>query len=199
MAVEARFGRELSIMPVQPVSPAILRRHRDTPAGPLESIKAFPCIEGRLLRITYALCGKIERVRLPLAQRTGRTDGLWQHTCFEAFVGRKGTVAYYEFNFSPAGQWAVYSFRNYRDAAPVQNHNLEPRIAVRRQANILELNADVRLDRLPAIRAGTSLRLGLSAVIEDTEGRLSYWALKHPPGKPDFHYPENFILHFKRP
>jgi hypothetical protein len=38
------------------------------------------------------------------------------------------------------------------------------------------------------------LRLGLSAVIEDIDGRLSYWALKHPPGKPDFHHPDSFAL-----
>ena len=28
-------------------------------------------------------------------------------------------------------------------------------------------------------------RLGLSAVIEETNGRKSYWALAHPPGKPE--------------
>jgi hypothetical protein len=38
------------------------------------------------------------------------------------------------------------------------------------------------------------LRLGLSAVIEDDNGSLSYWALKHPSGKPDFHHPDAFAL-----
>jgi hypothetical protein len=36
--------------------------------------------------------------------------------------------------------------------------------------------------------------LGLTAVVEEENGRLSYWALKHPPGKPDFHSPEGFVL-----
>ena len=31
-------------------------------------------------------------------------------------------------------------------------------------------------------------RLGLSAVIEETAGRKSYWALAHPGGRPDFHH-----------
>ena len=35
---------------------------------------------------------------------------------------------------------------------------------------------------------------GLSAVIEDPNGVLSYWALRHPPGKPDFHHPDTFAL-----
>ena len=31
--------------------------------------------------------------------------------------------------------------------------------------------------------------LGLSAVIETDDGRLSYWALAHPRAQPDFHHP----------
>ncbi len=31
-------------------------------------------------------------------------------------------------------------------------------------------------------------KLALSAVIEETDGTKSYWALAHPPGKPDFHH-----------
>lgn len=185
-------------MPVQPVSPAILRRHRDTPVSAVEGVKAFPRMEGRVLTVTYVLSGNIDRLRVPPARGAGRADGLWRHTCFEAFIAMQGTAAYYEFNFSPSGQWAAYSFRSYRDGAPIQNNNLDPGIAVRREANTLELKADIRLDHLPAVRERASLRLGLSAVIEDREGRLSYWALNHPPGKPDFHYPENFTLHFNR-
>ncbi|MBI3061386.1 MAG: hypothetical protein HYY83_05345 [Deltaproteobacteria bacterium] len=26
------------------------------------------------------------------------------------------------------------------------------------------------------------------------DGTISYWALKHPPGKPDFHHPDAFAL-----
>ena len=33
-------------------------------------------------------------------------------------------------------------------------------------------------------------RIGLSAVIETTDGALSYWALAHPAEKPDFHHPD---------
>lgn len=36
--------------------------------------------------------------------------------------------------------------------------------------------------------------IGLSAVIEDVDGNISYWAFHHPPGKPDFHHPESFAL-----
>ena len=35
-------------------------------------------------------------------------------------------------------------------------------------------------------------RLGLSAVIEETNGDTSYWALAHPAGKADFHHADCF-------
>ena len=37
-------------------------------------------------------------------------------------------------------------------------------------------------------------QLGVSAVIEETNGRKSYWALAHPPGKADFHHDDGFVL-----
>ena len=37
-------------------------------------------------------------------------------------------------------------------------------------------------------------RLGLSTVIEDGDGGISYWALAHPSAKPDFHHPDSFVL-----
>jgi hypothetical protein len=48
------------------------------------------------------------------------------------------------------------------------------------------------LDRLSALPHKATWRLGLSAVIEDSSGAKSYWALAHPPGKPDFHHPDCF-------
>jgi hypothetical protein len=37
-------------------------------------------------------------------------------------------------------------------------------------------------------------RLGLAAVIEGMDGQKSYWSLAHPPGKPDFHRAESFVV-----
>jgi hypothetical protein len=51
---------------------------------------------------------------------------------------------------------------------------------------------------LPAGVVQASHRLALSAVIEETDGRKSYWALAHPPGTPDFHHPDCFTLELPR-
>jgi hypothetical protein len=34
----------------------------------------------------------------------------------------------------------------------------------------------------------------LSAVVEDRARVLSYWALKHPAEKPDFHHPDGRVI-----
>jgi hypothetical protein len=54
------------------------------------------------------------------------------------------------------------------------------------------LQATVELRSLLALSRQSPWRVGLSAVIEDTSGRKSYWALAHPPGKPDFHHEDCF-------
>jgi hypothetical protein len=131
------------------------------------------------------------RIPTPLPPRAG--DRLWQHTCFEIFIARR-MPSYHELNFSPSREWAAYAFSDYRNGAPLAGDSLDPHIAVCISANRLELEATVRLQRLsPPLVAG-KLSFGLSAVIEDAEGRLSYWALRHPPGKPDFHHPQAFAL-----
>ena len=170
-------------MATQLESPVILRSHPNTPFSAVEGIRAYPRIEGRVLAVTYVLDGNIDRLRVPPARAPRRADRLWQHTCFEAFVATKASAAYYELNFSPSGEWGAYRFRSYRDAIPFENHHLEPRIALRRQANRWELSADIRLDQLPDLPERGSFRLGVSAVIEDTAGRLSYWALRACAGR----------------
>ena len=151
------------------------------------------------LALSYFLKGDITRLRIPPARNPRRGDGLWQHTCFEVFISEKGQQSYWEFNFSPSGEWAAYAFKSYRDGGPIEDDGLHPEIVVRSAANIFELEARVRLDRFLAITPQMPLRLGLSAAIEETDGTLFHWALKHPPGKPDFHHPDSFALELALP
>ena len=155
--------------------------------------------DANMLRITYQVNGDIDKLKIPANSCPRRTDRLWEHTCFEAFIRADSDASYYEFNFSPSGEWAAYSFRSYRDGEPLQDESCSPEIVVRRAADRIELDAVVRLNRLPAIRLGSLLRIGLSAVIEANDGTLSYWALKHPAAKPDFHHPDSFALELPFP
>jgi hypothetical protein len=150
------------------------------------------------LQIAFRLDGDISRIRVPSPGVPRISTELWRHTCFEAFIAVEGQPAYYELNFAPSGEWAVYAFCSYRNGGPLANELMHPYIAVRCTASRLELDVRVRLDRLSAIYPRASLRLGLSAVIESSDG-LSYWALRHRAAKPDFHDADGFALLLEPP
>jgi hypothetical protein len=142
----------------------------------------------------YILLGEMPGIRVPSTQSPGRADGLWKHTCFEAFLAVTGTHGYYELNFSPSRQWALYRFNSYRERMSPTDVTVAPELNVRPFDDRLELDAVVRLSELTALESGRTLKLALTAVVEDNSGTLSYWALKHAPGKPDFHHPDGFVL-----
>ncbi len=174
---------------------AVLHCHPDTPCTVVESITAeIRWDQGGLLTVTYALNGVVDQLRIPSDPSRRDVTDLWEHTCFELFIGAKNDAEYYEFNFSPSGEWAAYEFRNYRDGGLLRADGLDVRIGVQRRAETLDLTAVIGLNGLAGIRPDVYLSLGLSAVIEALDGSLSYWALKHPPGKPDFHDAGNFTL-----
>ena len=172
--------------------------HPETPSGAVREISASIRIErGGILAVTYVLRGVLGQVRIGSAASAG--EALWQHTCFELFVGATNDAEYYEFNFSPTGAWALYGFRDYRDGAPMHVEHLQPKIAVRRDAEELRLGADIALDGLPDVHGGVQLSVGIAAVIEGVDGTFSYWAIKHPPGRPDFHHADNFAVQIEVP
>jgi hypothetical protein len=144
------------------------------------------------LVLRYFVTGRIGDLRLPPATAAARTDELWRHTCFEAFVRISASPAYYEFNFAPSTQWAAYRFSSYRNGMSIASDIDAPRIEAQSRLDCYTLQASMDLDRMPGLRRDTVWRLGLSAVIEDASGRHSYWALAHPPGKADFHHSDCF-------
>lgn len=142
------------------------------------------------LALRYVVHGDIARLVVPGWISRSRADELWKTTCLEAFVA-DGKGGYHEFNLSPSGQWAAYGFTGYREGmtphAGVELRDLERSV----EDDRLILSAVLDLDRL-GLPAGDAWRIGLSAVIEETDGAKSYWALAHAPGKPDFHHPDAF-------
>ncbi|NVO15764.1 MAG: DOMON-like domain-containing protein [Rhodoplanes sp.] len=170
-----------------------LRRHPDSPnaAATDVTVEVARPAAGRLL-LTWIVTGAITAIRIPPPETPARADELWRHTCFEAFVRAPPGSAYYEFNFSPSTCWAAYRFDFYRSGMRVADEIGAPLIEAQSRADGWVLQAALELDRLSALPCDAPLHLGLSAVIEDTNGRLSYWALAHPPGKPDFHHADGF-------
>ena len=176
--------------------PLTLVCHPQTPAQAIRGIDVVVSwTASGSLRLAFALETDLSRLRIPEPRVSRRADGLWRHTCFEVFVMAGQGPGYREFNFSPSSEWTAYAFHGYREEAEL-GIELDPGIGVRRTGTRLELDTELHRDFLPP---GRSLRLGLSAVIEDADGVLSYWALQHPPGKPDFHHTDAFALQRVQP
>jgi hypothetical protein len=155
------------------------------PSLAVNAVQASLERRGSGLGVRYVLEGKLEELRLS----PPRGAELWQHTCFEIFIAAQGMQGYCEFNFSPGGDWAAYSFARYREGVRLHDQALDPQVASHTQGNRLELEALVPLGHLSI---SGDLSVGLSAVVETREGELAYWALRHPPGPPDFHHPDCF-------
>jgi len=178
-------------------------------------VRALSADIGRMpdgaLSLAFALEGSIAQLKIPERRPGVRRDELWKHTCFEAFIALDGEPGYFEMNLSPSGDWAVYRFTGYRAGMEPSDAFGTPQVAVRANGDRLQLEARFpagivaplaqeardRSDRqgvtgaLPELDAA---RVVLASVIEAGDGTLSYWALRHPPGKPDFHHPDGFVL-----
>jgi hypothetical protein len=168
------------------------------PDFPSNAVRAITVDAGRKsggeLVLRFQVEGDLDAVIWPgFDGSEERADELWRHSCFEAFVGFGGEPGYYEFNYTTSMQWAAYRFDDYRvgmnetDVALTRGHAdiasgfSEKHFVVRELADPREWH------------------LGLSAVIEEKDGTKSYWALKHAPGKPDFHNRDCFIARLPAP
>lgn len=168
-------------------APLPLVPHPDTPCAALSGVSALARREGASrLRLEYRLAGDMAAIRVPASTAPRRAGDLWQHTCLEAFVGAEDVGAYAEVNLAPSGEWAAWCFDDYR-AGRRDVAMPEPRLDILAGARSLELRAEVDLASLPWLAGADRWRVGLTAVVEARDGSLSYWALAHPPGKPDFH------------
>ena len=171
-----------------------LKLHPDSHRAAVAQIDVAVTRARGQLTLTYLITGKIADIRLPPPAARARTDGLWQHTCFEAFVRKSPSPRYYEFNFAPSTQWAAYRFRGYREGMVSVEDMPSPLIESRQTAETYSLQAALKLDAQPSLPADDVWHLNLTAVIEETNGHKSHWALAHPAAKPDFHHADCFVL-----
>jgi len=145
------------------------------------------------LTIGYTLRGNLAALVIPAtAENPLRQHDLWEGTCFECYIAAKDAPDYWEFNLSPAGHWNVYRFADYR-----QGMREEPAFAAlpfiaRRQPEALTLDLELDLARL--VSTDARLQVAISAVVEDQNGNLTYWAVAHCGPEPDFHRRDSFIV-----
>lgn len=156
------------------------------------SIQADARIEGTDLLLEYKVSGELVQIEWPV--RVGasaaeiRKNDLWRHTCFEAFLQGDGP-GYLEVNLSPSGEWNVYRFDRYREGMREEVLIGCPEFRFSSSTGSWRLAARIPL----SLPQSGKLGLGLTAVIEDAQGTISYWALKHTGDQPDFHRVDSFV------
>lgn len=191
-------GRPAAAARMAAMTPLELTCHPACPPAVPIALKVGLQRSGALLTLVWRLSADPALIVWPAPRPAGPADGLWQHTCFEAFVRRDdGSPAYTEFNFSPSGQWACYRFAAERQRAESAETPVAPLMGFQPLLDGAQLTAQIELpDAGLAEDDGIGWRIGLSAVVETTGRQLSYWALHHPAERPDFHHPAGHVLHW---
>ena len=143
--------------------------------------------------INYRLEGDLQSLVLPAPNRGfSRRHELWRKTCFELFFSVPDEASYWEVNLAPDGDWNCYNFAGYRremQEEAAMDGIISHTDFVGRE---FSLSCHLPLGRLVA--DDQPLVLGIAAVLVDTAGAVSYWALDHCNNMPDFHDKTSFIL-----
>lgn len=173
------------------------------------SLRAFP-VGGRVLAVTitgqaernretlqlfYRLAGDLNGLALPPpAAVPALKNRLWEDTCLEFFLAPNDRESYWEANFSPAGHWNLYRFDRYREGMAEEKQISTIPAQWHHTATGLELTLE--LDLAPLVAADQAIMVGINAVLRETSGAISHWALLHPQPQPDFHHRAGFLLTF---
>lgn len=128
-------------------------------------------------------------------QAAKRQMGLWQHTCFEAFIKPIqdfSTTNYYEVNFSDSGAWNLFHFTNYREPQPPQELSKADLVCIDVQKNA---NGGLAKAIFKIKDANfQQVKISLCAVVVTKTLGTTYWSFKHADSKPNFHHFESFII-----
>ncbi|MBI5663978.1 MAG: DOMON-like domain-containing protein [Nitrospirae bacterium] len=163
--------------------------------SPVPDIKITGSIDrnSNVLSVNFELLGPCaELIISPLSDKPTRTNGLWEETCFELFLGMKNSSAYWEFNLSPAGHWNVYRFNAYRQGMQEEPAITSLPFRTEHKSDSFRLSMEVDLNEI--VPADQVLEAALSAVVKAINGKLSCWALVHPGTQADFHRRDGFII-----
>lgn len=149
---------------------------------------------GNKISLRYEVAGEVDKIILSSKSPSpSRTDDLWKATCFEFFVAIPGQPQYWEFNMSPSGDWNVYIIDAYRRVGFREETSFKqlPFVFRNMQNN---LSLDISLDLGPILHPQQIIQVGITSIVQTTDGQESYWALTHPGPQADFHLRKSFTI-----
>jgi hypothetical protein len=126
-----------------------------------------------------------------------RVIKLWEKTCFEFFL-KNTNDNYIEFNFSPNFEWNCFYFKKQGDPLLEYSKMTIPKLDILLSSSHYLLIAEIKKELFPEhfFDKKLELSMGLTSVIKDKLGRMSYWALDHKDTRPNFHHFDSFKYKF---
>ncbi|WP_413557653.1 DOMON-like domain-containing protein [Bdellovibrio sp. HCB209] len=142
--------------------------------------------------LEYFLVGPTRHLHFPPLSEDAssvRRDELWKTTCLEAFFSfdQAADSPYLEVNCSPNGDWNAYAFTGYR-----QGMRPDGTASVNLIYRALESDEAIFRVKIQSPAIKNFKQLGVTAVIEFSDGSKSYFALTHPGPQADFHNKTSF-------
>lgn len=146
-----------------------------------------------ILSIEYQLSGDLAAVEITdLAATPTRKFALWEHTCFEFFLGVPGAREYWEFNLAPSGDWNVFHLDDYRQGLRDELAFTCLPVKIDLRPHLLSLRLEFDLGKIIPITQ--QIEVSITAVIEPIQCEISYWAVNHSGSAADFHRRDSFII-----
>ncbi|WLF82896.1 DOMON-like domain-containing protein [Moraxella sp. ZY210820] len=132
-----------------------------------------------------------------LLSQAERHDYLWQHTCFELFLGIQQQDVYREINLAPSGAWQAYAFEEYRypECMPPAYAQDIQLIQLQRTKYGINATLDIKHWLHQQQVKMAQVYLGLTAVVE-TANQHHYFALQHSGQQADFHNKRDWLHQF---
>ena len=122
---------------------------------------------------------------------------LWEKTCFELFIKNKNNQ-YIEFNFSPNFEWNSFYFNKQGDALKELDRMQMPETDILLSSDHFFIFANIKKEFFPKefFLESPELEAGMTCVIKEKTGTMSYWALSHADTRPNFHHFDSFKYKF---
>lgn len=144
--------------------------------------------------ISYKLTGELDKVELGHTPRHERVIKLWEKTCFELFIKNERNE-YMEFNFSPVFEWNAFYFTKKGDPLAEWKKINSVKLDILDSFEVFQLIAEIKKEDFPE-NFFDKCQAGITSVIKEKNGNLSYWALSHEDQRPNFHHFDSFKYKF---
>ena len=168
----------------------------DRKTAPVVSIDSELNITKESVFISYKLQGLLNTIDMGVGvPKHARVIKLWEKTCFELFI-KDDQDSYLEFNFSPDFEWNCFYFEKKGDKLTEYKKMELVKFDILFSNEVVHIIVELQKKMFPDHFFEGKLAAGITSVLKEKNGNLSYWALSHNDTRPNFHHFDSFKYKF---